>query len=216
MRYTYNKNAFATIQTEAEAYWLGFLLADGYVSDSNCAKPFIQIKLAQKDKDHLVKFAQFLNYNSLDVIKNITGGAYTRDNPCCVIKISCRQMSQNLDKYGLHGAKSGAEIPYILNNVELEKHYIRGIIDGDGWIRETQTGWGVCGSYETLQYIKNYIQNNITDISDININPHGNIFKLEMKSLEKTKKILTYFYKDATIYLNRKFNLYNQYYSQKI
>ena len=31
-KYIYNKNAFNKIVTEEDAYWLGFILADGYVS----------------------------------------------------------------------------------------------------------------------------------------------------------------------------------------
>ena len=86
----------------------------------------------------------------INCTKQTTGGAYTKDNICFVIKISCKQISDNLKKYGLSGAKSKIEIPYKLNDINLEKHYIRGIIDGDGWIRNTQSGFGVCGSYDTL------------------------------------------------------------------
>lgn len=38
-QYTYNKNAFNIIETEEDAYWLGFILADGYVS--NGTKPYL-------------------------------------------------------------------------------------------------------------------------------------------------------------------------------
>lgn len=54
MRYNYNKNAFNEIKTEEDAYWLGFLLADGYISGEN-DKPFIQIKLGVKDYSQLEK-----------------------------------------------------------------------------------------------------------------------------------------------------------------
>lgn len=54
MGYVYNKNAFATIETEEDAYWLGFILADGYVSGPD--KPaYLQIKLGIKDYAHLQK-----------------------------------------------------------------------------------------------------------------------------------------------------------------
>lgn len=206
MKYNYNKNAFNRIETEEDAYWLGFLLADGYVSGG--IKPFIQLKLGAKDLEHLKKFVKYLKYDSFNVIKETTGGAYSKNNKCYVVKISCKQLSENLKQYGLHGAKSGKEIPYILKNKELEKHYIRGIIDGDGWIRSTQTGFGVCGSYSVMEYIKNYIQENIMDVSTNNITTHGSIYKFELTSKIKTQLILKYFYKDATIYLDRKYELF--------
>ena len=38
-KYNYNKNAFNEIVTEEDAYWLGFLLADGYIGGGS--KPFV-------------------------------------------------------------------------------------------------------------------------------------------------------------------------------
>lgn len=210
MKYTYNKNAFNKIETEEDAYWLGFLLADGYIAGGN--KPFLQLKLGEKDKKHLEKFIKYLGYTSTEIIKQTTGGAYTKDNICFVIKISCKQISDNLKKYGLSGAKSKNEIPYKLNDINLEKHYIRGIIDGDGWIRNTQSGFGVCGSYETLSYIKEYINNNIINVENNNITKHGDIYKFELTSKIKTQIILKHFYENSTIYLDRKYNLYKNCY----
>lgn len=212
MKYTYNKNAFNQILSEEDAYWLGFLLADGYISKKG-TKPFVQLKLGAKDYEHLKNFCNYLQYNTYDVIKPITGGAYTKDNLCYVIKISCKQLSENLFQYNLNGAKSGKEKPFYLNDVELEKHYIRGIIDGDGWIRTTQTGFGVCGSYETLKYIKDYIHKNIVNVSNNNITKHGTIYKFELTSKIKTELIIKYFYKDATIYLDRKYKLFLDHYN---
>ena len=208
IKYTYNKNAFDIIETEEDAYWLGFILADGYVS--NGSKPYLQIKLGEKDKNHLLKFIKYLGYTTDAVIKETTGGAYSRNNICYVVKISCRSISNNLQKYGLNGAKSQKEIPFILPTIELQKAYIRGIIDGDGWIRENQDGWGVCGSLETMTYIKTFIQNNITDVSNNSITAYSNIYKFEMTSKYKTQIILDYFYKNANMYLDRKYQLYQK------
>lgn len=207
-KYIYNYNAFNKIKTEEDAYWLGFILADGYVSNANLAKPYLQIKLSSKDRPHLVKFITYLGYQTEDVIKNVTGGSYTKDNPCNVVKISNKQINKNLEQYGLSGAKSGHEIPYKCDTIELEKAYIRGIIDGDGYIRSTQEGFGIVGSYDTLLYIKAFIQNNIVDVSNNNIVKHGTIYKFALSNKEKTKKILDYFYKEANIYLDRKYQLY--------
>lgn len=209
-KYHYNTNAFNKICTEEDAYWLGFLLADGYIGGGT--KPFLQIKLGAIDKDHLIKFLDYLKYDSYEVIKTTTGGAYTKDNICYVVKISCRQISENLKQYGLGGPKSAHEIPYLLHNKELEKHYIRGIIDGDGWIRETQSGFGICGSHDVMSYIKNYIHTYIVDVSQNSITTHGTIHKFELTSKLKTQIILDYFYKDANIYLTRKFDLYKKFY----
>lgn len=207
MRYKYNTNAFEKIETEQDAYWLGFILADGYVSAEG-TKPYLQIKLGEKDENHLKKYISYLGYTDEGVIKHCTGGAYTRDNPCLVVKTSCSKISENLRQYGLNGAKSKKEVPFMLNNIELEKSYIRGIIDGDGWIRENKNGMGVCGSLNVIEYIKDFIQNNIIDVSANHISKHGDIYKFEVISKTKTKAILNFLYKDATVYLDRKYKLY--------
>lgn len=103
-------------------------------------------------------------------------------------------------------------MPYLLNNPELERHYIRGIIDGDGWIRETQSGFGVCGSYEVVSYIKDYINKYIVNTEANNITEHKTIYKFELTSKIKTEVILKHFYENANIYLDRKFDLYKNLY----
>lgn len=145
-----------------------------------------------------------------NVIRQCVGGAYTRDNLCWVLKINCRQISDNLKKYGIFQGKSGYEQPYNCQTPELEKAYIRGLIDGDGFITQDLKRCGIVGSQEVLIYIKNYLQKYVIDVSSNSINSHGSIFKLEFNGIIKTKTIITHFYKDATIYLDRKFDLFQK------
>lgn len=56
--YSLDENVFEVVDTEEKAYWLGFLYADGYVSD---AKNDIEIGLAEKDAAHLEKAKLFFN-----------------------------------------------------------------------------------------------------------------------------------------------------------
>lgn len=207
----YNRNAFKNIETEEDAYWLGFLLADGYISEDRW---LIQLKLAEKDTEHLKKFLKYLQYQDIDNnIKTDIGGAYTRDNKCSVVKINGEQIVKNLQQYNLFQRKSGKEIPYKCKSVDLEKSYIRGIIDGDGFLRTTQDGFGIVGSYEVLKYVKDFIQNNIYDVENNSIIEHGNIYKFEIHGINKTSTILQYFYKNANIYLDRKYSIFEQKYN---
>lgn len=207
----YNRNAFNEIKTEEDAYWLGFILADGYINEE---RNLLQIKLAEKDHDHLVKFLKYMQYEDIENnIKSDVGGAYTKDNICHVVKVNGEQLVNNLKQYGLFQAKSGKEIPYKCSTVDLEKAYIRGIIDGDGYLRTTQDGFGIVGSYEVLEYIKNFINENVTDMNNISINEHGMIYKLATSGINKTSTIMNYFYKDAKIYLDRKYSIFEEKYN---
>ena len=53
----YNDDLFEIINTEEKAYWLGFIYADGYVSDEYS----FEVSLSLKDKEHLMKLGKFLN-----------------------------------------------------------------------------------------------------------------------------------------------------------
>ena len=48
------------------------------------------------------------------------------------ITLNSRDLVNNLVQYGLFQGKSGKEHFYDLLQIELVKHYIRGIVDGDG------------------------------------------------------------------------------------
>lgn len=92
--------------------------------------------------------------------------------------------------------------------------YIRGLIDGDGYIRETQYGYGLVGSCQICNYVKNYIIENIDDISNNHIREHGIIYKLEVNGRIHTQKMTKALYENATIYLDRKYNIYLNNYKQ--
>jgi DNA-binding transcriptional regulator WhiA len=51
---------FDVIDTEEKSYWAGFLFADGCVSDKAASGLSLKLKLAAQDKDHLIKFKNFL------------------------------------------------------------------------------------------------------------------------------------------------------------
>ncbi len=57
-KHFYNETIFETIDSPEKAYWLGFILADGYVNEERC---FMNIKLNDKDEEHLIKFIKFID-----------------------------------------------------------------------------------------------------------------------------------------------------------
>lgn len=210
-----NKRVFESIDTEEKAYWLGFLLTDGYVYDSNRQKQ-VNLCLAEKDINHLYKFLDLFGASEEEkqtMIGHHFGGAYTRDNPVCSVIICGKDLVNDLKKYNLFQRKSGIEKPYIFSNPLFEKAYIRGIFDGDGYIRSTQYGFGFVGSFEMMDYIRDFCNRTFDNsFEKVHITTHGKIFRFATNGYEKTKKFLDYIYKDASIYLDRKYNLYQELY----
>lgn len=207
IKYHYDRNKFKNINTEEDAYWLGFITADGCIIENR----WLQIQLAEKDKGHIIKFCKYMGLNgeeTEEIIKNGFGGAYTRDNPICNLKICSLEIINNLLDKGIKPHKSGQEKPYICNNIELERAYIRGLIDGDGFLGSTQKRFGIVGSYEICSYVQNYISKYIKDINKNRIREHGTIYKLEVTGNKQSSIILSALYENANIYLDRKYELY--------
>ena len=212
IKYHYDRTRFKQILTEEDAYWLGFITADGCIIEGK----WLQLQLAAIDYEHLVKFGRYMGLAEEEIneiIKDGYGGAYTRDNPIVNIKICSLEIIANLQDKGVTARKSGSEIPYICSTPELELAYIRGLIDGDGYIRSTQYGMGIVGSQDICSYIQQYITNYICDISTNHIHKHRIIYKLELAGRLQTTKILQALYNNATIYLDRKYQLYLQKYT---
>lgn len=207
IKYHYDRKKFQTIQTEEDAYWLGFITADGCIVDNK----WLQIQLAEKDENHLLKFCYYMGLNkkeSTEIIKHGFGGAYTKDNPTCNIKICSIEIINNLKNKGIEPKKSGKEKPYLCSSVELEKAYVRGLVDGDGYLRSTEYGFGIVGSKDICLYVKDFINNNIEPMDTVHLCEHGIIWKLQVGGKYRSAKIINYLYQNAHIYLNRKYELY--------
>lgn len=201
----WDRNAFLKISTEEDAYFLGFILADGYLHEKKHA---LKIELQESDMDILEKFCKYMKIDKNhikskvhSITKNIEKSVYFSDI----------NFYKNLKQYGLEQAKSTKEIFYKKMPKKLIKHYIRGIIDGDGFITKDSKGIGVCGSEDVLRNIDDYF------IKELDINtertPHrlrydksSNIYRLNYSG-QNAKKIITFLYKDSNIYLNRKYEL---------
>lgn len=54
--------AFEKIETPEQAYWLGVMYTDGYISKAKYTNKF-GLSVAEKDEEWLVKFKDFLGYN---------------------------------------------------------------------------------------------------------------------------------------------------------
>lgn len=199
----YNRHIFDEINTSDKAYWLGFIIADGYLNDN---KNMLRIKLGDKDKHHLEKFIQFIDGDE-SMLKsekhNITG------NTQWYVSTYSSQIHDALKQLGVEQAKSGKEhIPPI--EEKYYRDFIRGLWDGDGFIRENLSGIGLVGSRECLEFVQNLFQKEL-DIKPLKIYDHYNTYKIEYRSTKKAiPKILSYLYQDGDTSLDRKVELASQ------
>lgn len=193
----YNRNIFNQIDSNEKAYWLGFIVADGYL---NTNKHMLRIKLGNKDRDHLIKFIRFIGGNEemlKSEIHSLTG------NENFYVSLYSKEIMNDLLALGIEQAKSGKEKVCDID-AKYHRDFIRGLWDGDGFIRENLTGIGLVGSEEILTFVQGYFNREL-GVKPLKIYPHCNIFKIEYRSTRKAIPfILKHLYTKKDVALERK------------
>ena len=199
----YNRHIFDNIDNEEKAYWLGFIVADGYL---NLDRRMLRIKLGNKDKQHLIKFIKFIGGTEemlKSEIHSITG------NENYYVSLYSKEIMEALQNLGIEQAKSGKEKVCNINS-QYYKDFIRGLWDGDGFIRENLSGIGLVGSYEILNFVQQFFKEQL-NIQPLKIYEHYNTYKIEYRSKKKAIPLITHFlYDNSQIYLDRKKELVDQ------
>ncbi len=122
-QYSVNESFFAVIDTEEKAYALGFIAADGYVSEDTRR---IVIALNHKDVDILEKLKRAMG--SDHPIK------YSSKKDQSTIAINSAILVQDLVRMGIGQGKSLTMTRQVWGYVpkHLKRHFLRGYFDGDG------------------------------------------------------------------------------------
>lgn len=184
-KYDFDHDIFAKIDSEESAYWLGFLFADGCVASNTND---VSISLADKDIDHVQKFCDFVGYD-----KKLT-------RP--YISIRSAKMKEDLIKHGCIPRKTHADVHPIGVPKKYIRHLARGVCDGDGYVGV----YSKSGSIEIVgqRTMLAWLVNNGLE-SDVR--PHKSIWRIR----SRRGNVLDwgrYLYKDANIYLDRKYEKY--------
>lgn len=193
----YNRNIFNKIDNEEKAYWLGFIVADGYL---NINKHMLRIKLGNRDRSHLIKFIKFIGGNE-EMLKSEIHSETGNEN--FYVSLYSKEVMNDLLNLGIEQAKSGKEKVCNIDK-KYYRDFIRGLWDGDGFIRENLSGIGLVGSEEVLAFVQNYFNDSL-GVKPLKIYPHCNTFKIEYRSTRKAiPLILNHLYGDKDVALDRK------------
>lgn len=193
----YNRNIFNKIDNEEKAYWLGFIVADGYL---NINKHMLRIKLGNRDRSHLIKFIKFVGGNE-EMLKSEIHSETGNEN--FYVSLYSKEVMNDLLSLGVEQAKSGKEKVCNIDK-KYYRDFIRGLWDGDGFIRENLSGIGLVGSEEVLAFVQTYFNDSL-GVKPLKIYPHCNTFKIEYRSTRKAiPLILNHLYGDKDVALDRK------------
>jgi uncharacterized protein YerC len=134
---------FDQIDTPEKAYWLGFIGADGCVTGSKYLR--LQVKLARKDRDHLVLLQQAVKARRpVRDHEELTLGVM---RPYSTLAVYSPPLAEALISHGITRRKSATLQPWD-GPAALMPHYWRGLVDGDGHITINGNGvyMGLLGS----------------------------------------------------------------------
>lgn len=198
--YLVNHNFFDVIDTEEKAYILGFVYADGAVH-----KRSLIVTLSSKDKKQLEKIKACLQseHPINDHIRKAWKGG--KRYKASTLNITHGHLAKRLKSLGIIKKRPNLEncISQIPNH--LIHHWIRGLIDGDGSFH-TKPGFGIVGGKPLLEFIRKTFTSEIELNPNIKIHKHptAKVYSLVYGGRIQAQKIANYLYKDATIWLERK------------
>lgn len=211
-RYKYDRSFFNIIDNEKKAYWLGFIYADGCVY-----KRTLSIRLSTKDKSHLDKF--LLDIKSDKTMQFGTQDSFGKETEYVQLQINSVDIVEDLKKLGIVERKS-----LILNfpsedivPKHLQKHFIRGYIDGDGCITRTRR----TNSYEikavgTENMLNGILKSLEKDTQLRKRRETDSCYYFSIGGNLQVLNILNWLYEDSTVYLDRKYEKYIELKSQYI
>lgn len=138
---------FDVIDNEFKAYFLGFMLTDGYLTTGRN-----NVSIQLKDYDAV----KFISDNINSTVQSVSRGMYRTS-------YYSSEDIENLERLGVtHNKSLTLQGPQLTDNENQYLNYIiRGIIDGDGWIRKDGQEFFICSAS------KDFIQWCITSLESL-------------------------------------------------
>jgi len=197
-----NENFFQNIKTERQAYWLGFIMADGCIFKTSTSYR-LDIGLKKEDFKHLQKF-----HKDIDSIRDVKIYPYK-----CYSFHTSKKLCKDLISLGCTERKSlTLEYPNIPKI--LERHLIRGYFDGDGCIyfRKPRGNYvspviSIVGNIDFLQGLRKNLKMDEYKMTLKIRHPerNNNIRYFVLSGKKACEKFFKIVYADATVYLERKY-----------
>lgn len=197
--YNVNSHFFSSIDTEEKAYFLGLILADGHLSKGGV------LMLTMKDRDIIERYKKALE-SEAPVRVDRYGNFF--------LNIRSKQIAEDLRKIGIHNRKSyEIDLRNILSSVpdNLVHHFVRGMFDGDGsiriykydYVKNPQYHFGYTGLLEVVDFVKHYLGIETKTVKESELT-----YTCVSSCKETIKRIFNCLYKDATVYIDRKYKTF--------
>lgn len=196
------------IDTEEKAYWLGFFYADAY---NNEKLGRLVVELQENDRTHLKKCAKFFGQPREPFKQMKNKGKYVAYR----LELNSKYLSKSLADKGCHQSKSFNILFPDWLDADLVRHFVRGYFDGDGciYVHQDQLGIEIISTKEMIMSLSALFK------TSADVNPHtshpkrytNNTYRMDFGGSRQVKRFCDWIYKDATIYLDRKYDLFQSY-----
>lgn len=199
--YSYDESAF---DSDYATYWAGFIAADGNISVN---MRVLQLDLVHKDRDHLKKFKDFINYS---------GPIYDYSKSCKLTINNAKSITERLAAFGVRPRKTFAIQPPAYLSDDAALHFIRGYFDGDGWFTESKSHGkykypviGFCGTLGMMEWVYQSISDKVNLKRSHSIHPHNNIYQFTITG-SSVLDICEWLYSNSNedVRLTRKYKVY--------
>lgn len=212
-RYRLTWEPFHDIETQEQAYWLGFIMADGNVQISD--RYSLEFGQSIKDKERVESFANFVNTQSALPIEEKFVRTNFASAGCLYVRVMIhdKQMVEDLISYGCVPRKSLVKkFPWRLSQ-SLWRHFIRGYFDGNGTVSYTQSSkqlsFGFTSSYEMCTAIENILLSEDVVHKRVQLSCEGKAFGFRHSGNKQAQSFFHYLYCQATTYMQRKYDIFN-------
>jgi len=143
-RVQYDEDFFTDIDTREKAYLLGLFVADGSLGVYRQSGVLSEFYFVSKDKELVELFKTHLRFDG-------TIGQ-RKDSVAFYIAIHSKKIGLDLSLLGIDNNKSRTAV-YPRLTKSLDSHFVRGVLDGDGWV-SSHAGYlgrrdpsaGICGT----------------------------------------------------------------------
>ena len=201
-----NEDYFEKIDSPEKAYWLGWIISDGSITNQPKKNKFqLELTLKPEDEDILHLLEQ-----DLGVINKV----YFSNNIYKRFSLGCKKIILDLEKLGITQNKTfNVKVPNF--NSKYNSSFLRGLFDGDGgftsYIRTSGQKCcelSFCGNEYVISWIQQTLFKELPSLSKNNITRENSIKRIRWSSKKDLIILRDYLYKNHNNhYLQRKYNL---------
>jgi len=196
-KYPLDETYFDEITDEHRAYWLGFITADGGITEIAAGRPgVLRVELAEYDDGHLLNLSAALGSNR--------PLGYSRTFACA--SFGSRYLADSLGRLGIGPRKSATVEPWD-GPGHLMPHYWRGLFDGDGGICFSGGYWHakICGSKACVETFADWARPICgSRAKAIPTSPGSTCWQWQISANFKAQLLVRALYENAPVVLERK------------